>query len=114
MFGAIDLLSIGLKTYIIGSADVPSYLENCDVPNPGFYGGVGEPLTKTIDGTSRAYTEAELKAQCESRNATSIQNYRQQKAEAAVRNLALILVSLPLFIIHFRIVYRDWKSEKNA
>ncbi|MEK9155101.1 MAG: hypothetical protein AAB839_00460 [Patescibacteria group bacterium] len=113
MFGAIDFLSIGLKTYIITSADVPSYLENCNAPTGAYGAPYNEPI-KMADGVTRTYTEAELKSQCESRNAMSLQNYKQQKAEAAVRNLALIIVSLPLFAIHFRIVYRDWKGENKA
>jgi len=35
MFGAIDFLTIGLKTYVFTSADVPAYgLVNCSDPQP--------------------------------------------------------------------------------
>jgi len=43
-----------------------------------------------------------------------MENYGREKANNAVRNLALIVVSLPLFILHFRVVYRDWKDERTA
>lgn len=106
MFGAIDFLTLGLKSYVFTAADVPDYLENCaesiqwNKPVPV----EGQP-TPTIE---------ELTKQCEARNVSTIENYHRQKATQAVRNLALILVSLPLFIVHFRIVYRDWKEERHS
>lgn len=100
MFGTIDLLSIGLKTYIFTAADVPSYLENCS--------------SAAIRFPEQEYTEEELYEQCQQRNESSIASYQQQKASDAVRNLALIIVSLPLFLLNFRIVYKDWKGEKRT
>lgn len=102
MFGAIDLLSIGLKTYVFTAADVPSYLENCSESS----------LFRAPD--SDEVSEEEIFAKCESRNEATVANYGIEKAENAVRNLALIIVSLPLFILHFRIVYRDWKGDRNT
>lgn len=112
MFGTIDFLSLGLKTYIFTAADVPSYgLVNCDSPDAkyqyGMYPIAAEPTT------NKELTPEETKARCEAANATALENYHREKAENAVRNLALILVSLPLFILHFRIVYRDWKGESK-
>lgn len=105
MFGTIDLLSAGLKTFIFKAADVPEYgLENCEVTVPRY------PEAK-IEGQPE-YSEEELKAMCEARNADAISNYHRQKASNAVRNIALIIVSLPLFVMHFRVVYRDWSDER--
>ena len=119
MFGAIDFLTIGLKTYVFTSADVPAYgLLNCSDPQAleGWYGKpVSEPArpTTTTDSTE-TLTAEEQKARCESANSTTMENYGREKANNAVRNLALIVVSLPLFILHFRVVYRDWKDERTA
>lgn len=115
MYGLIDFLTIGLKTYIFTSADVPAYgLVNCDSPDAGYqFGTRPVPVTKTNpDGNEMLSTE-EITARCEASNATALENYKTQKANDAVRNLALIIVSLPLFILHFRVVYRDWKNERN-
>lgn len=114
MFGTIDFLSTGLKTYVFNAADVPSYgLMNCDSSDAKYqYGTITVPSEK--DGaTTKELTAEETKARCEAANATTMENYRREKAQSAVRNLALILVSLPLFILHFRIVYRDWKGENK-
>lgn len=108
MFGAIDLLTIGLKTYVFTAADVPEWgLENCDVTTPRY------PEARPAEGTVEP-TKEEQQAMCEARNADAMDNYTRQKASNAVRNIALIIVSLPLFVTHFRIVYRDWNEERKA
>lgn len=114
MFATMGLLSIGLKTYIFTSADVPSYgLMNCDSPDAKYqYGSVPAP-TKVDPAATEILTAEAITARCEASNTTTIENYRHQKANDAVRNLALMLVSLPLFMLHFRFVYRDWKAERN-
>lgn len=114
MYGAIDFLTIGLKTYIFTAADVPEYgIANCDSADAKYqYGTVPAP-TKAAPDATRDLTDEELKARCEASNTTALENYKSQKANQAVRNLALILVSLPLFVLHFRVVYRDWKNERN-
>lgn len=105
MYGTIDLLAAGLKTYVIPAADVPDYLENCNNLSPRY------PVA--VDTTSTQPTDEELKAQCEARNEDSIMSYERMKASAAVRNLALIIVSLPLFLLHFRIVHKDWTDDRK-
>lgn len=111
MYGTIDFLAIGLKTYIFRAADVPAYgLVNCDDPmaREGMY---GKPIMTTATEDSDALTIDEQKARCEAANATTLENYKREKANSAVRNLALIIVSFPLFFLHFRVVYRDWKHR---
>ncbi|MCR4312358.1 MAG: hypothetical protein NUV56_03670 [Candidatus Uhrbacteria bacterium] len=107
MWGAIDMLTIGLKTYVIKAADVPEYgLENCENPGARY----AEPVKE--DGSD--VTDEEAKAMCERRNDDTMANYRRQKASNAVRDIATVIVSLPLFLTHFRIVYRDWAEERKA
>ncbi len=113
MYGAIDFLTLGLKSYVFTSADVPSYgLVNCDSPDAKYQFGT---MPETRDGvtTNVDSTPEEAKARCEAANATTLENYEREKANNAVRNLALIIISLPLFILHFRVVYRDWKNEQK-
>ncbi len=105
MFGLIDFLSIGLKTYVFKTADVPSYTRTC-----------GElstfPAQPKGEGRSVEYTPEQQKADCERSQMDDLKNYHTQKANDSVRDFALILVSLPLFLIHFRFVYRDWKEDR--
>lgn len=108
MYGLVDLLSIGFKQYVFKAADVPTYLEACD----GGTGAYGAPVP--VDGGTKPTSVEQDKASCEARNAAAITNYERQKADTAVRNLALIIISLPLFLFHFRVVYKDWKSEHKA
>ena len=105
MFGLIDFLSLGLKTYIFKAADVPTYIRTC--------GELGSYAPSKPDG-STTYTPEQQKADCERGRQEDLQNYKNQKANDAVRDFALILVSTPLFLLHFRIVYRDWKDEREA
>jgi hypothetical protein len=103
MFGLIDFLSLGLKTYIFKAADVPTYIRSCgDIDT--------YPPVKESESVVERTPEQQL-ADCERGQAEDLQNYQNQKANDAVRDFALILVSLPLFLIHFRFVYRDWKKE---
>lgn len=110
MWGAIDFLTLGLKSFVFKSADVPYGIINCDDPR-ALEGWYGKPVS--VVAQDGEMTAEEQKARCEASNATALEDYSRQKADNAVRNLALILVSLPLFIIHFRVVYRDWKLERN-
>ncbi len=117
MFGTIDFLSAGLKTYIFTTADVPTYgLMNCDSPDAKYQYGLETVPAKvpTDPATTRTLSTEEVKTRCEASNKTTMDNYRTQKAQDAVRNLALIIVSLPLFALHFRILYRDWKGEHST
>lgn len=115
MFGSVQLLDIGLKTYIFTAADRPSYLEDCSNPdNIRAPIAVGEYRElKPVSDEEVSAREEEIRQKCESRNASSLINYQQNKASDAVRSLAMILVSIPLFIIHFKILYRDWKEERE-
>jgi len=102
MYGLIDVVTLGLKTYVITAADVPDYLQNCanTVPYP-----VDSPVKESSEETARK--------QCQSINEETISNYNRQKASAAVRDIALVLVTLPLFLLHFKVVYRDWVEERK-
>lgn len=103
MFGTVDLLSTGLKTHVFKAADVPSYLEVCSA--------------NTVEWVEEPEIDASIKEamdDCAARNERMLAQYQQQKAEDAVQSLSMILVSLPLFLLHFRVVYRDWKNEEKT
>lgn len=101
MTGLIGLVGYGLKAGVFPATNFPSYLENCgeaDLRKP-----VLEEGSDDID-----YIK-----ECEARNERQIEQYKKQQAGNAVDNFALLIVSLPLFLLHFRFVYRDWHEEKK-
>ena len=103
MFGAIDLLSIGLKSSLFKAADVPDYIQDCSlIP-------VQAPATKDYVPP----TQEQLQKDCATQQASNMANYQRMKASNAVHDLALVLIGLPLFALHFRFVYRDWLEEKK-
>lgn len=106
MYAAVDLLQIGLKTYVIKGADQPEWLEDCANASVNY----GKPV---IAEGETAPTDEELLAQCEARNESTIDNYHRSKASNAVRNLSLLIIAAPLFAIHFRTLYRDWMAAHN-
>ncbi len=113
MYGLIDFVSLGLKTYVFKAADVPSYLPTCgDQAYYEAYYGSSELRAKP-NAEPPAITAEQAQADCERGRQDAIDNYYSQKANDAVRDFALVLVSLPLFLIHFRFVYRDWKEDKG-
>ncbi len=107
MFGAIDLLTIGLRQ-VIPNANAPEWgLENCS--------NLVNRWPESAPSTDTVLTEPsdeELRQACEARNADTLTNWNNQQAANLVRNIALILVSLPLFALHFRVVYKDWSNER--
>jgi hypothetical protein len=103
MYGAIDLLAIGLKSSVFKAADVPDYLEDCSmIPLPA-------PATKDYTPPTQEQTQRD----CAARVASSITSYERSKATSAVHDLALIIIAVPLFVLHFRFVYKDWLEEKK-
>ncbi|MFA5947016.1 MAG: hypothetical protein WC813_03245 [Patescibacteria group bacterium] len=110
MFGAIDLLATGLKTYVITAADAPDYMETCD-------GSILASRNPAPVPTPKDYpivTTEQLTKECEARNKENIASYNRMKASNAVRNLALIIIAAPLFGLHFRFVYKDWIEEHKG
>ena len=88
IFSVADLVNLTLKTYLFPAADGPEYTVYCD----------------------QTYQTPE---QCETQRANEAKQAIVRKQQDAVRDLSLLIVSAPLFWMHFRIVYRDWMEEKN-
>ena len=94
IFSISDLINITLKTFVFPAADAPSYVTYCDL----------------------SYQTQE---QCDQQKMNEQRQATITKQQNAVRDISLLLVSAPLFWLHWRIVYRDWmgehkEKEKNA
>ena len=87
IFSVSDLINIVLKTYAFPAADRP-YSSFCDL----------------------TYQTQE---QCDQQKKLDADSAMSQKQQEAVRDLSLLLVSAPLFWIHWRMVYRDWMSDHD-
>lgn len=99
-----QLIDTGLKTYVFPAADAPEWLEDC-----------GDPHSRAVPIAVGEDMDAEDKAvvDCEERNHKQWANHRTEKAQDAVRNFALIIVGLPLFLVHFRWFKKEYKGIKK-
>jgi hypothetical protein len=88
IFSVSDLINITLKTFVFPAADAPEYLSYCDL----------------------SYQTQE---QCDTQKTNEQRQAQISKQQSAVRDISLLLVSAPLFWIHWRIVYRDWMAERK-
>jgi hypothetical protein len=119
LLGSYYLIARGLETFITRANNVPAYnLDDCDVYHSAdlltHYPGSRE-TDEAFDyrvQTAKDKDEANRKS-CEDRNQETIDIYKRKRADALGEDLALMLIGLPLFLIHFRIVYKDWREEKK-
>ncbi len=88
VFAVGDLLNLSLKTWVFPAADAPGWTSVCDL-------------------SYQEQTDCDRLAENERRNAMV------QKQQSAVRDISMLLVSTPVFWLHFRIVHRDWLAERE-
>lgn len=88
VFSVSDLVNVVLKTYVFPAADRPEYATYCDL-------------------------EYQTQEQCDAQKANDEQAALVRKQQSAVRDISLLVVSAPLFWLHWRVVYRDWMGEKD-
>lgn len=87
--GSVNLVNLGLKTYIFKNADNTTYY----VPS----------AVKSPDGTSSQTTQEE-QANVEKQQTLERQSNRERQAASG---LASIIVGLPLFIYHWRRISKE-------
>jgi hypothetical protein len=110
VFSAVDLVNLGLKTWAFKNAD-PSY--NVCVPgNAGTYNGPMIPAS--TDPNVKTPPAGPTQAQCDLQNNQNRDNISRQNQSSAVRDLSMLVVALPLFLFHFRIVQKEWKERKET
>jgi len=119
--GAVRLLDMGLKVFIFTKADdnqkLQSYYSQPLVPV-----GSIEKIQNYSQSTSTELT-AEEKAALKSwladyqryqDQASKIDYLASQRQRDASSSLAMILVGLPLYLYHWRIIKKETKEEKEA
>lgn len=100
VFSTADAINIALKTWVFTAADKDMYgypRAVCEVQTPAT-----PPNAKSVPVIS--------KEDCEKQNEENKKNEETnriaRKQQSAVRDLSMILVGIPLFIMHWRIVRR--------
>lgn len=88
VYSVSDLINITLKTFVFPEADAPEYVTFCD-------------------------PQYQTKEQCEIQKTNEEHAAVVRKQQSVVRDISMLIVSAPLFWIHWRILYRDWMEEKG-
>jgi hypothetical protein len=88
IFSVSDLINITLKTFVFPAADRPEYTTYCDL-------------------------QYQTQEQCDTQKVNEERAALVRKQQEAVRDISLLIVSAPLFWLHWRIVYRDWMADKE-
>ena len=94
VFSTADLINMALKTWVFTKADDTMYYSApCAAP-------LAAPTDKSVPTTSQA--------DCEKQNAENLKQQENsriaQKQSNVVRDLSMIVVGIPLFFIHWRIL----------
>ena len=97
--GCVRLVSLGLKTYIFKQADI---YYNYPIQKPAV--PALEAGTSTV---TRESSEEEIKTFEEKQR-------RSNRQREAAESIAFILVGVPLYFYHWRVIKRDKEAEQNA
>lgn len=92
-----DLINLGLRTWVFPKVEEAEY---AIYPHP-----VGPP------GTERQETVAEQDARIQKEQAYSKLQRRAHRQRDAIRDISFLIVGLPLFIFHFRVVQREKSKD---
>ena len=106
-FSSADLINTGLKQWVFPNAE-PRYNE-C-VPGVGY----STPNYMAVPEVKKAETAGPTQAECDKQNALNRENVTRERQSSAIRDFSMLIIGLPLFLFHFRIVQKDWKERKEA
>lgn len=103
VFSCVDLVNLGLKTWVFKNAE-PMYSQCI----PGSYG------IKTPSTVGNDIPSGPTQAECDLQDKQNKENTVRQNQSSAVRDLSMLVIALPLFLFHFRIVQKEWKERKEV
>ena len=111
VFSVSSLINLGLKTWVFTQVDRPA---QC-VPGVGtvYPGSYAAPIAPDKIGTVNAPT-GPTQAECDRQNKTSADQQISDREREAVQDFSLLVVALPLFLFHFKIVQKEWKEKREA
>jgi|AP95_1055475.scaffolds.fasta_scaffold149845_2 hypothetical protein len=115
LIGGSGFVSMGLKTFIFTQADDEQRMFREMPPRP-----YGVSPAERIEGESRAlFRDSATKKQWEEdyeawrERRKSIDPVAARRHREAASNLSFILVGLPLYLYHWRLIRRDHAGEEN-
>jgi hypothetical protein len=109
VFAAVDLVNLGLKTWVFKNAE-PMY-GRCV---PGGYDAYGAIKPMPSGTGTETKPVGPTQAECDLQNKQNDENIARQNQSSAVRDFSMLAVALPLFLFHFRIVQKEWKERKEV
>jgi len=98
VIGLVRLLDLGLKVYVFKKADNYAYFPQT-------------PTRIEKDGTARELTEEEQTKYKKEQEEAQKQQVEAQRQSTASNSLAMILIGIPLFIYHWKIINKE--SREN-
>lgn len=98
VIGLVRLLDLGLKVYVFKKADNYVYFPQT-------------PTRLEKDGTTRELTEKEQEKYKKEQEEAQKQQVEAQRQSTASSSLAMIIIGLPLFIYHWRIINKESKES---
>ncbi len=110
VFSAVDLVNLGLKTWVFKNAD-PMY-SRCIPGSWNTYNGIAAPAS--TDPNAKTAPAGPTQEQCDIQDKQNQENLTRQNQSSAVRDFSMFVIALPLFLFHFRIVQKEWKERKEV
>ena len=106
VFCCVDLVNLGLKTWVFKNAETSYY--SCVPGSASTYNNPSAPVPEV------KAVPSPTQAECDLQNKQNLDNISRQNQSSAVRDLSMLVVALPLFLFHFRIVQKEWKERKEV
>lgn len=101
VFSTADLVNIGLKTWIFKKADQNAYpMPPCELQM------ISQP------GIAQEERDRQIK-QCEASRVSESEVNAIQKQRDAVRDLAFLVVGIPVFAYHWATIRKEQREEKS-
>lgn len=102
VFAAADLINLGLKVWVFPKADQPEYVEQPCALSMG-----RAPDMKEVD------YQQQIKI-CEAGRLDEAERRAIQHQRDAVRDLSFLIVGIPLFAYHWRIIRQESRQDKKG
>lgn len=106
VFSLSEFINLGLRTWVFPNSE-PNY--SLCIP-----GGASNSIKPVMAPGSTDPYVGPTQAECDRQNQQSKENSARERQNSAIRDFSMLIVALPLFLFHFRIVQKEWKDRKEA
>ncbi|MFA5853508.1 MAG: hypothetical protein WC866_00320 [Patescibacteria group bacterium] len=102
VIAAISLLNLGMKTYVFTKADFA--YNSCDM-------GYARPMPVAVEEGAKQPSQADLDAQKSECEKNQEEQRDAQRQNSLAQYIAMLVVSAPLFVLHFKWVQKERETE---